>query len=644
VYKFDKLFTPYKIGNCEIPNRIVVTAMVANYCTADGMATERYIAYHEEKAKGGYGLIITEDYAVNEHAMGYRYISGFWNDDQVESHKKLTERIHKYDTKIFCQIYHAGRQQHAGVNGGVQPVAPSRIPCPWMRDMPRELPISEIKEIVGQFGDAALRAKIADFDGVEIHAGNGYLIAGFLSPLSNKRTDRYGGCFVNRVRFLKEIYDDIRAKVGNDFPVIIRFSADEHTVGGRDLSESRMLAKMVEQWGMDAINCSNGVYGTYNLGQVAPMYMPHAWTIENAAELKAVVSIPVIGVNRINDPLMADNLLAMGKADFIGISRGSLADPALPNKAKNGDFESIRYCIGCLQGCVGSLYPGDPIKCLVNPELGHEYMLDFSKPEQPKKVLVAGGGIAGMEAARAAAKKGHHVELYCSDSYLGGQFVSAAFPPGKGELTTYTSWLIREIGILGVKTFLNTPVTADLVKDKNPDRVIIATGAKPLTPPIPGIDKPIVLLAQDVLLGNVTVNENIVIAGGGEVGVETAAHLAFEEKGHICVVEMLDKIAHGMDGVNRLHILGMMQRHGVEARTSTKIIEICDDGVKVEKGGVEEFLPCDQVILALGYIPNNALVEELSFWGDKITVVGDAVKVMNAMAASQTGFEAGYNA
>lgn len=331
---FNKLFSPFHIGDCEIVNRLVVPAMVANYCNEDGTATDRYIAYHEAKAKGGWGLIITEDYAVNQNAMGYKYIGGFWNDDQIVSHKKLTDTIHQYDTKIFCQIYHAGRQSNRFVNGGVQPVAPSAIPCPWLRELPRELTIPEIEQIVEEFGDCALRAKKAGFDGVEIHAAHGYLIAEFLSPYVNKRTDKYGGCLENRVRFLQEIYENVRSKVGTDFPVIVRFSADEVVEGGRDMAESRVLAKLFEEWGFDALHVSSGVYGDHNKGIVSPMYVPHAWTVDFAAEIKKLVNIPVITVNRINDPRMAENILELNKADFVAMGRGSLADPNLQTRQR----------------------------------------------------------------------------------------------------------------------------------------------------------------------------------------------------------------------------------------------------------------------------------------------------------------------
>ncbi|MHC1684609.1 MAG: FAD-dependent oxidoreductase [Clostridiaceae bacterium] len=640
---FKKLFSPQKINVCEIPNRLAVTAMVANYCNDDGTATDRYIAYHEAKAKGGWGLIITEDYAVNKNAMGYKYIAGLWNDEQIKSHKKLTDTIHKYESKIFAQIYHAGRQSCSFVNGGMQPVAPSAIPCPWLRELPRELTIPEIEQIVKDFGDCASRVKKAGFDGVEIHAGHGYLLAEFMSTYVNKRTDKYGGCLDNRVRIIKEIYENVRRKVGEDFPVTIRFSAYEGFEGGRDIAESRVLAKLFEEWGFDALHVSNGAYGDHNKGGiVAPMYYPHAWTVDLAAEIKKLVDIPVFTVNRINDPRMAETILELDKADFIGMGRGSLADPELPNKAKEGDLTSIRYCIGCLQGCTGALYVGGPLNCLVNPSLGREAELDYSKVDEPKSVLVIGGGPGGLEAARTAAIKGHKVSLYEKRSFLGGQFKSASYPPSKGELGTYIAWATNELNKLGVDIHLNTELTKTLVDEINADVIIVATGGTPLMPPIKGIDKPHVVSAEDALLGNISTGDRVVVAGGGEVGGETAAHLAMQQK-DVSVVEMCPTLFRELDGVNKYNIMKILKEYDVKNYTETKVVEILDNGVIVENNQGKFIISADTVVIGLGYKPNNKLAEELKENHDNVIVIAGAAKTSNALVATREGFDAGMS-
>ncbi|MFP1904303.1 FAD-dependent oxidoreductase [Lonsdalea quercina] len=638
---FKKLFQPEKINQCVIPNRLVVPAMVTNLCHSDGTASDRYIAYHEEKAKGGWGLIITENYAINENAMGCKYIGGLWRDEQIASHRKLTDTIHQYDSKIFCQIYHAGRQTSEHVNGGVQPVAPSAIPCPALKEMPRELGIDEIQQLVSEFADCARRVKEAGFDGVEIHAGHGYLIAEFLSPYANKRTDKYGGNLDGRILFLKQIYQAVRKEVGMDYPVTIRLSADEGFLGGRDISETRVLAKIFEEWGVDALHMTMGVYGDHNKAcTVPPMYVGHAWAVSFSEELKKTVNMPIITVNRINDPRMADNVLALGKADFIAMGRGSLADPHLPNKAKAGDVASIRYCIGCMQGCLASLPLGVPFTCLVNPSLARENSLDYSKVDSPKRVFIAGAGPAGLEAARVAATRGHKVTLFEKTGYLGGQFRSAAFPPGKGELATYTAWLGRELEKLGVEIKLNTPLTKAFVAEARPDSVIVATGGKPAVPPIKGINQPHVVLAEDVLLGNVVTGQRVVIAGGGEVGGETAAHLAMQQK-EVTVVEMRDRLLQELDGVSKLHLMSVLEEYDVKQYPNTKLCEIGEHQVILENAQGRLELEADTVVIALGYAPVKELAEELQGVVKDPIVIGGAVKTSNALVAAREGFDAG---
>lgn len=642
----DKLFTSCKIGTMEVPNRLIVPAMVTNFNTIDGYPTERWIAYHEAKAKGGWGLIITEDYAIDEHGKGYRFIAGLWKDDQIESHKELPERIHKYGTKIVAQIYHPGRQSTSVSNGGPQPLAPSAIPCPWNRELPREMTIEEIKKIVTQFGDTALRVKKAGFDGVEIHGGHGYLISEFMSPYMNKRNDEYGGCLQKRMRFAREVIEDIRSKVGPDFPVIFRFSADEVMYGGRDIAESRVIAKLLESWGIDALHVSSGVYG--NHGQVSPFWVPHAWIVQLAEEIKKIVKIPIITVSRINDPEMAEIFIEMGKADFVGMARGSLADPDLPNKAKAGDLESIRYCLGCMQSCTGALSGAigsdGPFACAVNPTLGLEYTTNLDKADKVKKVIVIGGGPAGMEAARAAAIKGHDVKLYEKNNFLGGQFKSAAYPPFKGELAGFSAWQIAELKkAINIEIYLETELTLEIVKSEKPDVVIVATGATPIIPNIPGINRLNVFTAQDVILGNVATGDNCFIAGGGVVGVELAAMLAIQLR-HVTIAEMLPQLASdGEPDINKAYF-DILNKHGVDQVIGAKVVEITEKGVLLEKYGTTALYPCDTVIIAFGSKSNNNIVAQLEGLAPKIVTVGDAVRVGQVSEAVYQGFWAGLEA
>ena len=641
---YEHLFTPLTINGCTIPNRIAVTAMVCSMCTEEGDATERYVKYHEAKAKGGFGLIITEDYRVNANAGGYKYVAGIYKESQIEGHRKLTEAVHKYGTKIFAQIYHAGRQSSSDVNGGVPIVAPSPTSSPWNRELARELTVPEIQQIVKDFGNTAANVKKAGFDGLEIHAGNGYLIAGFMSFHSNKRTDAYGGCFKNRMRFFDEVYTACREAVGPDFPIMVRYSADEHTLSGRGIEESKMVARHMEALGVDAINCSNGIYGTFNPGQVAPSFQPHAWTIQNARMLKEIVNIPVLGVNSIDDPLMADSILAQGYCDLVGMARSSLADPDMPNKAKAGQEELIRPCIRCMQGCVTSTYMQIPMRCCVNPELNKEFEYTYENKPAPKKVLIVGGGPGGMQAAIAASRMGHDVTLWEKSDALGGQFLAAAYPPGKGDYVTYTCYMVNECSRLGVKIEMNKAASAQDVRDFGADKVILATGGRPFVPPIAGTDRPNVYFAEDILRGRVLPEGRILIAGGGEVGIDVAMYLADAERGEITVAQRSGVIAKGADGTRVVGMKKFMAEYGVNVKLYTKVMEICDSGAILETNGQTVVFPCDHVVLAMGYRPNNALAEELADLGDKLVCVGDMNKCSSAMDAGEAGFRAGYYA
>ena len=637
-----ELFTPAKIGNCEIPNRLIVPAMVMNLCTEDGMITERYIRYIEEKAKGGWGMIITEDYAVNENAKGYQFIPGLYRDDQIEGNKKLTETVHQYDTKLFCQMYHPGRQSKHAVNGNVQPIAPSAIKDPFCMDLPREISIEEIHQIVRDFGAAARRAKEAGFDGIEIHAAHGYLISEFLSPFTNKRVDEYGGCFDNRTRILDEIYAEIRENVGTDFPVQVRISANEYLLGGRTEADTYELVRHLDELGVDAIHVSNGMYASPVIRQIiAPMYTEHAFNMDVAEQIKKLVSCPVIVTNRINDPKMADTILKMGKADFIGMGRGSLADPYLPQKAKNGQFSNIRYCIGCLQGCEAGLLAGTCATCLVNPRVGREYENPMAKTDAPKKVMVIGGGPAGLMAAETAAKIGHSVTVYEAQKNLGGQFRSAAYPLGKGELSTFVSSLAKSLKDLNVPVNTGTEVTEELIQTEKPDAIIIATGAKPLVLPIPGMDGDNVVTAEDVLLGNVDVKPGpVVVCGGGEVGGETA-HFLTQTCHDITLIEMRSDILNDMMPLTRMCLVDYIKESGIKVLTDARVQSISTEKVAYsdENGEVRE-VPAATVVSAFGYKAYNPLEDIARKYCENVTVVGGAVKAGNAMTAVREGYEA----
>lgn len=627
---YDKLLAPYTLKNVELKNRLVVTAMVTNYCKEDGFLTDRWMRYHEEKAKGGWGMIITEDYCFRPEGKGYNRIPGLFLDEQIPLNKVFTDKIHSYGSRIICQIYHPGRQSNQYVNGGHQPVAPSAIPCPWLKQIPRAITVEEIHEYVSQFGDAALRAKKAGFDGVEIHLAHGYLLFEMLSPHVNKRTDEYGGCFKNRFRMIREVFEDVKKKVGEDFIVGTRLSYQDGYKGGRELYDSMELAMNLETAGADYLNVTFGSYGDHN--SYDRDVQKHGFVTHACSEIKKVVSIPVIDTNRITTGGVAEAILQAGEADLIGMGRTSLADPHYPNKLKKGQEEQIRHCINCNIGCYGSLLSGGTCSCLVNPEVGREIEMDNFKPES-KRVLIAGGGPGGMEAAYQAVRAGHKVTLYEASDFLGGQLVSAAFPPMKGEVALFTSWLIRQMKDLKVDFRLNTPLTRAIVEEEKPDAVIVATGGSAIVPNIPGIDLPHVHKAEDVLLGKVVTGEDVVVCGGGEVGVETATAIAFRCNGKVSVVEMLPSVFPSLD------FRKLMDEYEVDRYTSTKVKEIKEDCVIVEKNGEECAIPAKTVVLAFGYKPNNTLAEELKDLCD-VKVIGGSIKTSNAFAATTDALNA----
>lgn len=639
----DNLFKPFKIGNCEIPNRLVVPAMVTNYCNPDGTITERYIRYMEEKARGGWGLIITEDYCVEPNGKGYSRIPGLYNDEQIEGSRRLCEAVHAQGSKIFCQMYHPGRQTTPIANNNTTPYAPVSDKDPMCRFQAHEMSIEEIHQLVAAFGAAAGRAKKAGFDGIELHCAHGYLLAEFLSPSANRRVDEYGGCFDNRVRIVDEIMMAMREEVGPNFPIQVRISSDDLVPGGRTIAETLELACHLEEIGFAAINCSNGMYASKAVDQIiAPMFTEHALNMDRSDRIRQVVSIPVLLSNRINDPKMADILIKMGVCDAVCMGRGSLADPYLPVKACAGKFCNIRYCIGCLQGCEWPILEDGDVTCLVNPRVGREIENDLALVKEPKKVMVIGAGPAGLIAAETAAKRGHAVTVYEATDHLGGQFRSAAFPVGKGELATFVSQLRDSLEELNVPIKMQCPVSEDLIAAEKPDAIVVATGAKPLMPSIPGMDGKNVVTAEDILLGNVEIADGpIVVCGGGEVGAETA-HFITRLNSDVTVLEMQDEILNDMMPFTKSVLLGMMAEAKIDVRTNATVKEITADSViYTDKNGNECQVKASQVVAGFGYRSFNPLEDVARKYCDNVQVIGGAVKAGNAITATSEGYEAG---
>ena len=647
---FDKLFSPITINGLTLKNRIQVSAMCTQYPSdGDGLPTEKWIQYWERKARGGWGLLWTENYGVTEHANSFKKQAGLWCDDQIPAHKEFVSRIHAAGGTIGCQIYHAGRQTSVAAQG-VQPVAPSAIREGSMGDTPRALTTEEVWELIGKFGDTARRALECGFDAVEIHCAHGYLINEFLSPAMNRRTDEFGSNIVNRARMMVETIKNVRSKVGPDFPISVRLSTYDGVPGGIELAEAKVYAQMAEAAGADLIHCSQGTYSSREF-LISPSVTPKAMFENNVEEIKKVVKIPVVATGRINDPYLADSVISTGKADMVTMARASLADPDMPNKTIEGRYEDIIHCIGCCQGCTGELGRGSITRCMVNPLTGMEDEYDVSPASEPHKVYVAGGGVAGCGAAIGAAEKGHKVTLFEKGAALGGQWLAAATPPGKEEYDSFVVWQKHTLEKLGVDVRLGIELTADIVRDEMPDTVIVATGGTPLMPPIPGLrENALVVPAIDVLLGRVHVapGKKIVVAGGGLVGAETADFLAVHGARDVSIVEMLPDIMVDGEKSPKKLLNKSLKEYGVHVYTSTKLEEVRESSVLVssvdEPGDIREIDGLDLVVMALGVRSNNGLADELSGLNCKVIVAGDAHDGKNGFRNIQEGFKAGLEA
>jgi 2,4-dienoyl-CoA reductase-like NADH-dependent reductase (Old Yellow Enzyme family)/thioredoxin reductase len=639
---FRSLFTPGRIGTLDVKNRILMAPMVRNYADQSGRATPKYIAHIERVARGGVGTMILEASYVRADGKGFTNELGLHDDGVIPGLKALVDAAHSHGAMIGPQIIHAGRQTSSQVTG-VQPIAPSAIPDPSTGEIPCELTIREIGDIVQAFAQAAKRCKDAGCDLVEIHGAHGYLITQFLSPFSNKRVDRYGGSFENRMRFLAEIVDAVSQVVGSDFPITVRLSADEMVPDGLTPDDTARIALRLEELGVDALSISAGNYASYELGyMIPPMAIPDGPLLSYAQQIKEEVTIPVIAVGKIRTPQLAAETLNSGKADFIALGRPFLADPDWPIKTQEGRVDEINKCIACNQGCISRLFVQNDVWCTVNPETSRE--LEFEKPvsEAKMNVFIAGGGPAGMEAAKIAAERGRHVVLCEATDHLGGQLIPAStapYRPGWAELRDY---LVREMDRLGIDLRMSTEASPDLAREVGADLAIVAIGSRPYRPDIPGIDRSNVVTARDILEGNATVTGKVIMAGGGCSGAQTAEYLA--TRGHqVTIVDVLGAIAIDAPSGERELLLGRLERLGVQFLIDTRILSIEENRVGVENPQGLAYLPADTVVICLGSIPNNSLAGYLRSVVPEVLTVGDAIEPRKVTEAMLDGALAGLS-
>ena len=620
--QFKYLFQPGQIGNMTLKNRVAMPPMERCYANEEGSVTQRYIDYLVERAKGEVSLIFVESTYVDPAGRGRRYQLGVYDDSLIPGLKRMADAVHRHDAKIAIEIHHAGRETSATVTG-VQPVAPSPIPClPAGGEVPRELTVEEIQQVTKRFGDAARRVKEAGFDMVEIHGAHGYLVNQFLSPWSNKRTDQYGGSLENRMRFPLEVLSRVREVVGREFPIDYRMSADEFIDGGLTLDETLIFAKELEQKGIDAIHVSAGIYESAEM-ITQPMDIPPACLEHLASEVKKAVSVPIIAVGRINDPILAEKVLQRGSADFVSMGRALHIDPQCLVKAKEGRLEDIRRCFACNQGCLDFMLRHKPSTCTLNPEVGREREMRIKKAHKRKRVLVVGGGPAGMEAARVCALRGHQVSLYEKDNQIGGQVLVASKAPRRSEFEEISRYLSHEISRLGVDVALNTEVSPELVIDQKPDAVIVATGAKPVIPRLPGIDNSCVCTAWEVFLGQKNISGKAVVLGGGQTACEVAEFLA-SEGAQVILVAPDKSLAEDLQGTARGIILFReLEAKDVDIRLETTIERIHDNEVTIQNAGkLDTIKDVKAVVIAKGRRQENALYEDLLAQSEHMEVYG----------------------
>lgn len=688
--KLERLFSPVTINTMTLKNRAVMPAMGTGYGNTDGTMGDRLIAYLARRARGGTGLIITEVCAVDPRGKGFPNEIGAWEDAFIPGLSRLTAAIHEEGGKIALQLHHAGRETFEGAAGG-KPEAPSAIPSALLGQPCEEMSRERIIIVIGAFARAAARAKRAGFDAVEIHGAHGYLLNQFLSPFSNHRTDEYGGSEEDRSRFVLETIAAVRAAVGLDFPVIIRVSADEMIRGGYDLEFMKRLAPRLVAAGADAIHASVGVYSTPGNLSIASMDTEAGFNLFRARAIKETVTVPVIGVGRINDPALADKAIAAGDADLISFGRQHLTDPDFIRKAEADCFDEIRWCVACNQGCIERLaFEMKSATCTFNPACGQEYRGMPIPAEGVKRLWVIGAGPAGLSAALAAAGRGYEVEIFDKESVPGGQIQSACRPPHKKSYLDWVEWSVRQLekkavkirydrtvtsemlkkkkpGIViistrqphqrkgymdwedwsvrtmekrWVKIHYDREVTAEMLRERKPDAVILAAGAYPATPEIPGIDGARVVDARDLLVGKVQPAAPAVVLGAGYVGMETADFLIANGIG-VTLIEMLPSLPVGKHTAHGYWLHKRIREAGGRIILGATVIRIEEGAVVYRESGEEKRISAALAVTAMGAKPDNALEGALRELGIPYRIVGDAKDPRRLLEAIHEGDRAG---
>jgi len=633
---FARLAQPGSIGSLPLANRVMMPAMATNLASAIGEATDRLIAYYAERARGGAGLIIAENATIEHHLGGNGAVQLRIDSDRyIPGLHRLASAIRSGGAASAIQINHAGAVARTE-ELGVAPVAPSAVSWTGARAEPQALSLAEIDELIARFARAAVRAQRAGFDAVEIHGGHGYLIAQFLSPRMNRRSDRYGGSPEGRWRFAREVVRAVREAVGPEYPLLFRVSGDEYLPGGRTIDETAAFAGALAGAGADAIHVTAATPANPER-QLEPMSYPEAWRIGLAEAVKRVVGVPVVGVGVIRTPETAERVLAEGKADFVAIGRGLIADPEWLTKATRGQPRSIRRCISCNRCVRNRVFDDLPIRCSVNPRVGRETE-EPPRSERPRCIAVVGGGPGGLSAAIAAATRGDRVVLFEVDTELGGRLRLAKVPPHKEKI----GWLIEDLTAAlpeSVDVRLGSRATAAALRALSPDLAVLACGATPKRPDVAGVDLHHVHSADELLAGRVQADGRVVVIGGGMVGCETALFCA-ENGCDVALVEPLCEVAGDCEPITRKDLVGRLVERAVRVRTGASVREIEATHVLIDGEAGEEQLDADAVVYAIGGEPDRSLMARLGDAPFPVRAVGDARAVRGLCEAVYEGWRA----
>jgi 2,4-dienoyl-CoA reductase (NADPH2) len=659
-----KLFEPISIGPITVPNRIVMTAMHLNY-TPVGQVTDQLVDFYRARARGGAGLIILGGAAIDEQASGMDNFLSIMNDRDIEGLKRFADAMREEGSTSAVQLYMAGAYSFCGMRG-LPVLAPSAYVSAFSRQQTTPMTVEDIERVQDDFVQGARRAKEAGFDAVEVLASAGYLISQFLSPKTNKREDEYGGPLENRLRFGREVIEKVRAAVGPETALIVRVAGNDFVPGSNTNAEAKVFAEVCRDAGADLINVTGGWHES-RVPQIT-MDLPQAGFMYLARGIKEVVDVPVAGCNRINDPVLAEDLLMEGSADMVGVARGFIADPEFGVKAKAGRYDEIRRCVACNQRCFDHVFMLRPVGCMVNPRAGREAETELAPADSPKKILVVGGGPAGCEFAMTAAQRGHKVTILEREDALGGQVRWFAPATRKPEFLNIFRYYETMLAKQGVEVRTGVEAGPELVSREKPDLVVVATGAAPFKPPVEAVDEPYVVQAWDVLRGTAVRGGNIVVIGGGSVGLEAAVYLA--SKGTISpqqlyfltlhraetpevlhelitrgvnkvtVIEMAPKVGQDIGPSTRWVLMKDLRARGIALITRATMKEISPDKVVyTDAEGRDTEIPADTVVLAMGSRPENSLAEALEGSGVEVRVIGDASGVGKIGDAVSAGFD-----